>query len=75
MIKALQALMTSRLYHIHGEPVTRVFSLLINLSSGTQFIQYSVSKIVAIEKAGKEACKKIVNVYFQRLEDFGSLSQ
>ncbi|CAD8168508.1 unnamed protein product [Paramecium pentaurelia] len=67
MIKAIQAIMTNRKHHIYGEAVTRIFSLLINL--------HSVSKIVAIMNASKEACQKIVSTYFSRLEDYGILSE
>ncbi|CAD8080310.1 unnamed protein product [Paramecium sonneborni] len=67
MIQAIQAIMTNRKHPIFGEAVTRVFSLLINL--------HSVSKVVAIITASKEACQKIVNTYFARLEDFGILAE
>ncbi|CAK70017.1 unnamed protein product (macronuclear) [Paramecium tetraurelia] len=67
MIKAIQAIMTNKKHHIYGESVTRVFSLLINL--------HSVSKIVAIINASKEACQKIVSTYFARLEDYGILAE
>ncbi|CAD8069698.1 unnamed protein product [Paramecium primaurelia] len=65
MIKAIQAIMTNRKHHIYGEPITKVFSMLINL--------HAVSKIVVIVNASKEACQKIVSTYFQRLEDYGIL--
>ncbi|CAD8175946.1 unnamed protein product [Paramecium octaurelia] len=67
MIKAIQAIMTNRRHHIYGELITKVFSMLINL--------HAVSKIVAIVNASKEACQKIVSTYFQRLEDYGILTE
>ncbi|CAK61467.1 unnamed protein product (macronuclear) [Paramecium tetraurelia] len=67
MIKAIQTIMTNRKHHIHGQLTTQVFQLLINL--------HSVSKFVVIVNASKEACQKIVSTYFQRLEDFGILTE
>jgi len=59
--------MTSRMHHIHGEAVTRIFALLINI--------YSVTKVVTIANASKEACQRIVNAYYIRLEEFGMLNE
>lgn len=59
MIRAIEAVILN--YHVHG--MTNIFSLLINI--------YSVSRVTVVSTTSKDACDKIVQKIFQRLEEYG----